>query len=287
MIINNDPCSIWTVKECETFTKKFDENTYRTVYQGAKEYFTTFYADFGFEVPEGCKAYAVTDIKALEEGGLAGLTEFDGVVPAQTPVLLMSTETTAELKLSLESGSVPEGNLLKGTDYLIDKYSVTTPQVEGLFEMAKSLLGETSELYQNLVNEYGHLMMRNAGTVNNKYFFGLDVEKDLENQFEDSPIRTLGKEDDILAFSQEWGKINSNEAFLDNEEYNPIKLPVWPDVNRDGEVDIHDVTALIDIVLFSPEVFEQYDYDAADVNRDCVIDVNDVTMLIDIVLFAE
>ena len=285
-ILDDDKSTIWTVKECETFTKTFDEDIYRTVYQGKSEYFTTFYADFGYEVPEYCKAYAVTDIKALQEGGLAGLTEFEGVIPAQTPVLLMSTKTTAELRLSLKSGTVPEGNMLRGTDYLINEYSVTTPQVKALFEMAKSLLGEESELYKKLVNDYGHLMMRNAGTVNNKYFFGLDVEKDLYNKFEDSPIRTLGNTDNILAFSQEWGKINANEAFLVDEEYDPIKLPVWPDIDRDGKVDVFDVTALIDIVLeTTPRQYEdKYDYDVADINSDDSIDVFDVTPLIDIIL---
>ena len=291
LIINNDPCAIWTVKECENFTKKFDENIYRTVYQGKKEYFTTFYADFGFEVPEGCKAYAVTDIKALEEGGLAGLTEFDGVVPAQTPVLLMSTETTAELKLSTDNGSVPEGNLLKGPDYLVNEYQLKTPLLVTLFDMAKGLLGENSTFYAENIAKYEYLMLRNAGTVNNKYFFGISGDdlllEDEEGNLIDPNLRVLGMGyKNILGFHDIWEKVNANEAFIIDVN-DPVKLPIWPDVTMDGEVDIHDVTALIDIVLFNPVIIEQYDYDAADVDRNGDIDVNDVTMLIDIVLFAE
>ena len=60
------------------------------------------------------------------------------------------------------------------------------------------------------------------------------------------------------------------------------------DINRDGKVDIYDVTALIDIILNDdteePYTFTQYDHVAADVNEDSKIDIYDVTMLIDIIL---
>ena len=57
------------------------------------------------------------------------------------------------------------------------------------------------------------------------------------------------------------------------------------DVNRDGKVDISDVTALIDIVLGKDAAVPyQYDHDAADVNDDGRIDISDVTALIDIIL---
>ncbi len=63
------------------------------------------------------------------------------------------------------------------------------------------------------------------------------------------------------------------------------------DINRDGIVDLYDVTALIDIVLDgdteAPYTFPQYDHVAADVNEDNSIDIYDVTMLIDIILNEE
>ena len=54
------------------------------------------------------------------------------------------------------------------------------------------------------------------------------------------------------------------------------------DVNRDGEVSINDVTALIDYLLGING--EYIDIDAADVNSDGEITINDVTALIDILL---
>lgn len=63
---------------------------------------------------------------------------------------------------------------------------------------------------------------------------------------------------------------------------------VLPDVNKDGEVDVLDVTALIDIILegdfTAPYKLSQYDHEAGDLNHDGKLDVSDVTMLIDIIL---
>ena len=53
-------------------------------------------------------------------------------------------------------------------------------------------------------------------------------------------------------------------------------------MNCDGEVDINDVTTLIDVVL--GRVVEQFDEDAADLDHDNDISINDITALIDILL---
>ena len=59
------------------------------------------------------------------------------------------------------------------------------------------------------------------------------------------------------------------------------------DVNRDGEVNITDVTALVDIVLGKVTLEDNpnnYDFDAADVDRNDKIEITDVTGLVNIVL---
>ena len=68
----------------------------------------------------------------------------------------------------------------------------------------------------------------------------------------------------------------------------PLKVKVIGDLNKDGKVNVLDVTALIDIVLqddmTAPFKMPQYDHQAADLNGDTKINVLDVTMLIDIIL---
>ena len=68
----------------------------------------------------------------------------------------------------------------------------------------------------------------------------------------------------------------------------PLKVKIIGDVNRDGSVDVLDVTALIDIILqgdvTAPYVLTQYDHEAGDLNGDGDINVFDVTALIDLIL---
>ncbi|MBQ1723896.1 MAG: dockerin type I repeat-containing protein, partial [Muribaculaceae bacterium] len=51
------------------------------------------------------------------------------------------------------------------------------------------------------------------------------------------------------------------------------------DVNGDGEVDVRDITALIDVIMNSVT-----DNPRADVSEDGEIDVRDITALIDIIM---
>ena len=53
------------------------------------------------------------------------------------------------------------------------------------------------------------------------------------------------------------------------------------DVNGDGEVDVRDITALIDVIMNSITNNQR-----ADVNGDSEIDVRDITALIDIIMNA-
>lgn len=60
---------------------------------------------------------------------------------------------------------------------------------------------------------------------------------------------------------------------------------VITDINRDGNMDVADVTALVDIVLGKDNVEPyKYDHKAADVNGDGKFDVSDVTALVNLIL---
>ena len=56
-------------------------------------------------------------------------------------------------------------------------------------------------------------------------------------------------------------------------------------MNRDGQITIADVTALVNIILGKDNVSPyQYDHAAADVNTDGNISIADVTALVNIIL---
>ena len=239
-------------------------------------------------MPDGVKAYAITGVN--ETTGVATKEEFpSNIIPAQTPVLLQATfdaEQTADqtktLELTTEAGTTPETNLLVGADYLINEYKINSTQAEGVLNMLKSLS-------ESLYNEYEYLMRKNAGTVNNKYFFGLD-DADMElcvyGEDQDCVVRNLGTgENQPLAFYGDWQAPKSNQAFLVSETFNPILLTLKGDVYRDGVIDNKDLTALVEIVLGKVTLEnkpENYDFDAAHVNEDEDIDIADVTALVNI-----
>ena len=285
-IINNAANTYWNVQPRETFTVNFSEAN-----KLGLEYATTLYTDFAYAVPDTVvTAYKVTGIN---EQGVAILEALTGNVPAQTPVLLKSLAAgPIALTLDTNDGTALTDNLLVGPDYLIKEYQIRTPQVESVFNLAKDLFGET--FYNNYVAKYEHLMLKYAGMVNNKYFWGLtedDVRKCTFTNDEgtvDCVIRTLSDGDQHLGFYNNW-EAKTNQALLVTKDYDPVRLAIKGDVTRDGLVNISDVVALINIVMQMPEEPENfhviYDYVAADFYQNGVIDVTDATSLIQYLIF--
>lgn len=291
-----DASTAWTMEPVSEFKANFDvkqEHKICPTQNGGEvktysEYYTTLYTDFAYTLPEGVKAYKVTEI--TEKYGVAKREEITGVIPAQTPVLLVTSNKGAQtLTLTTEAGTAVTGNLLVGADELINQYQLKTSQVESLFNLAKDVIGESA--YNEYLKKYEHLMLTNAGTVNNKYFFGLsaeDVEKCVvknENNEEDCVIRSLSTGDEKIGFYNNW-TAGANQAFLISS-LNPVKLWLVGDVNRDGSISIADVTALVNIILGKakyPDDLDKYDFDAANVNQDTQISIADVTKLVNIIL---
>ena len=226
-------------------------------------------------------------VTAVSDAGVAKTEEISGkTIPAQTPILLVSTAAGDQtLTPTTDAGTAVTDNLLNGPDYLINKYKIKTAQVVTLFNYAKSIFGES--FYNNYIAEYEHLMARNAGTVNNKYFFGL-TEDDLNlctsGSENDCVVRSLDVDENNknLAFRDHW-TVAANKAFLVSEEHNVIKLFLKGDINMDGKVDSADLVRLVDRILQKVNPLP-CDEDACDVNEDGKLDVADVTTLVDIIL---
>ena len=188
------------------------------------------------------------------------------------------------LELTTEAGTTPETNLLVGADELINQYEINSSTVVTLLDIL-------SGISQSLADQYNYLARKNAGTGNNKYFFGL-TEDDLnlctyknENNENDCVVRSLSMGDEKLGFYNNW-EAKANQAFLINE-INPVKLFLKGDVNRSGDVTVADVNALVEIVLgkvTEAENKKNYDFEAAHVNADEEITIADVTALVNIIL---
>ena len=296
-ILNNVDRTIWTIKDRADFTLTFEKEL--TKNEGS-EYWRTFYADFEYTLPEDVTAYKVTGI---DNDGLAILETLEGTIPAQSAVLLMTNKSNSDNDKVVRTLTFPtaqtsasyadlSGNLLYGNDYLVNNEPIYTSMVVSIFNSASELLGES--FYNEYIKQYEHLQYRNAGTVNNKYFFGLSLD-DLSSATQET-IRVLGtggENGDGLGFYCDFAQLKANEAFLivDNGEnaqqlkYNPVKLFCVPDINRDGTVNTVDLSAMIDILLGKDNnIPYKFDHDAADVDRDGDIGTTDLSELIDILL---
>ena len=274
-----DASTAWTLTKREGFDVTFDATLSKN---NGKEMYKTLYVDFGYKLPDGVTALKVTAID--ENTGVAKTEEIGQEVAPQTPVLLKS-DKAGDITLTIGDnfGSAVTDNLLKGNDYLINTYDINTSEVEGIFNIL-------AKLSQSLADEYSYLKRRNAGTVNNKYFFGL-TKDDLklcyylnDNEEKDCVVRSLSMGDEKLGFYNNW-TAKANEAFLVSEQFNPVKLTLKGDVNRSGDVTVADVNALVEIVLGKvTEPDNTHDFDAAHVNADEEITIADVTALVNIIL---
>ena len=269
----------WTLTKRTGFDVTFDATLSKN---NGKEMYKTLYVDFAYVLPENVKALKV---ESVSDAGVAVTKEITGVVPAQTAVLLMSTDVenlTKTLALSTTDGAAV-ANELKGNDWLINKYKINTPQLETIFALLTKLSSSLGEKYE-------YLKLKNSGTVNNKYFFGLSVpteEGKFKEAFMSGYIKVLTNGEKGLGFYSNYDKnLVGNEVFMFSEDYNPILLTLKGDVNRDGSITIADVTALVNIILGKATEGDthNYDFEAAHVNADEDITIADVTALVNIIL---
>lgn len=291
-IANNDARAIWTIEKRTDFKVEVPEANKKVNVDprnGGTDYFTTLYTDFGYTLPDGVRAYQITGVKLDEKNetkASAIRKEIKGNVPAQTPVLLVSKSTEVVLQLA-EDGTALDENALYGNDYLIEKDGLKNTILKTIFETVKS---NYESLYNNYMKDYEHLMLLTAGTVNNKYFFGLSKDDDLaaSPHYNNGAVMLLGHDDDLgIRFHYATNEdLKGNEAFMLDEsgKLEDIVLFIIGDVNRDGQVSIADVTATVNIILGKDKPEDNYDYDAANVNMDELISIADVTALVNIIL---
>lgn len=273
-LVKNGDVALWSLEERRDFKVTFNEENVLN-----DKYYTTLYTDFAYDLPEdgSVKAYKVTEVNPTT--GVAVKVALESV-PAQTPVLLESESAGAKtLTLNTDEGTAPTDNILVGADAIINEYDINESQVVSLFEFALEVLGEST--YNEYLAKYEHLMDRNSGTVNNKFFFGLTTKELGEGADEEGLIsaRSLAMQDNLLGFYENWD-VSANHAFLLNKDYDPVKLFLKGDIDRDGDVDNDDLKALIKIILGTDTEEDNYDYDAAHVNDDEDIDIADVTALV-------
>lgn len=237
------------------------------------KFYTTLYVPYAFTLSGQVeKAYAVSAIAddgAVEIGDAIATT--GGTVPAGTPVILECASgeiadcqliptdvplfTAPDVSLTTGAPAASTATNYTGTNILKGNYYCN---LDGAMTFATN--GGTSSFNAN------HYTARS----NSMYVLGI----------------TAGK----LGFVKATGTaMPANKAWLEYTGSAELVLPFenvkLGDVNKDGDVTIADVTALVNILRGGDA--SQYDQKAADVNEKDGVNVDDINALVDMILKQE
>lgn len=239
------------------------------------KYYTTLYVPFAYKLNGNVeKAYAIKSIPSDGNLEIEEVAANGGTVPAGTPVLLECSSSVAT-----ECQLIPSGAPLYTAPQNVSNANAPTATTATNYTGVNVLSGtyfsnQDGSLSFSTPNGTGTINANNFTAVTNpqKYVVG---------------ITTSGK----LGFVKASGTaMPANKAWLEYTGTAELVLPFEAtkigDVNRDGLVDVNDVTALVDIIL-GKDPDNVFDHVAANVNNDNIIDVSDVTALIDIILGKE
>ena len=238
------------------------------------KYYTTLYVPFAFTLSNNVlKAYAIKSIPADGNLEIEEVASNGGTVPAGTPVLLeCSSNVAADCQL------IPTGEPLSSVPYL------TTSD-------APSASTETDYTGTNLMK--GTYFCNLDGTVYFNTTSGTNAGSMNVNHYTATTnpqkyVVGITASDKLGLVKATGTAMPANKAWLEYTGTAELVLPFEAtkigDVNRDGEINISDVTAMIDIILGKETAEDNYDHKAADVNTDGTINISDVTALIDIIL---
>lgn len=223
------------------------------------KYYTTMYVPFAFKLSNNVlKAYVVKSIGTDGSVGIEAVAENGGTVPAGTPVLLECGSN-----IPSECHVTPTGAPRTDNE---TAYSATN-----LLQGAYFCNLDGTQSFDRQAGGTGSFNANNYTATTNpqKYVLG---------------ITESGK----LGFVKATGTaMPANKAWLEYtgtaELVLPFEEPTKPgDVNRDGVVDVQDITAMVNIILGKDD--PTYDYEAAELDGNDGITVGDLTVLVNIIL---
>ena len=244
------------------------------------KYYTTLYVPYAFKLSGQVeKAYAVSAIATdgtVEIGDAIATT--GGTVPAGTPVILECTSCAAADCQLIPTGSplftAPDPSLTTGapaastaTNYLGTNILKGNYYCNQDGAMTFSTNGGTSSF-----NADNYTKPSNP----DKYVLGITESGKLGFVKPDETVTAMPANKAWLEYTG-----NAEELVLPFEASKP------GDVNRDGDVTIADVTALVNIILGKATEEnnpDNYDFKAANVNGEDDITIADVTALVNIIL---
>ena len=248
-----------------------------------RRYYTTCFAPFAYTLGGNItNAYVVTGINndgVIEKTSIAANGQ---EVPAGTPVILECLSNVPSENYIIPKAEEPivGGSIENGTaDVRTTTYYTGTNLLKGAY-----FCNTDGTLFFDHYNESKKQTETNGASFVANNFVSSSVPSSVSKYvlgFTESGFLGMVK-------AEANTPMPANKAWL---EYNgsassyPLFTNVQSlrgDVNRDGTVDVRDVTATVNIIQKRDPDFD-YDFDAADMNANGVIDVIDVTAIINLI----
>lgn len=238
-------------------------------------YYTTLYVPYAFTLGDNVqKAYVV---KAIGSDGVLELEEVaanGGTVPAGTPVLL-----------ECASNEVTDCQLIPtGAPIFTAPQNVSNANAPAADETTTNYSGTNILKGTYYCNTDGtQTFSTNGGTssFNANHYTAVTNSMYVLGKSEDGKLKLVKATGTAMPANKAWIEYTGTaELVLPFEE----AAFVLGDVNRDGQVTIADVTALVNIILGKATEADGYDMNAANVNGDSGITIADVTALVNIIL---
>ncbi len=131
----------------------------------------TFYANMPVTIADGAKAYVATEAPVMEnETGVITMTEIaDGIVPAKTGVVICGTAGDYTFDYTSQTGTLVEGNLLRGYAGVAQYAEVALPQ-DGSTNYVLTVVDDQAGFYKKdagfkVYNHKAYLNVPNAEGV--------------------------------------------------------------------------------------------------------------------------
>ena len=244
------------------------------------KYYTTLYVPYAFKLSGQVEnAYVVSSI--AEDGKVEigeAIASTGGTVPAGTPVLLeCASNAAADCQL------IPTGTPL-----------FTAPDVSVTSGGAPRALGIETTNYTGVNCFKGNYYCNTDGTITYTTKSGTSSFNANHYTARTSSMYVLGiTASGKLGFVKATGTaMPANKAWLEYTGTAELVLPFEEptkqgDVNRDGKVDVNDLTALVNIVLGKVTPTDNpfnYDFNAAEIDGNNGFTVADVTSLVNLIL---
>ena len=240
------------------------------------KYYTTLCVPFAYTLSNNVlNAYAIKSIGADGKMEVEPIAANGGTVPAGTPVLLeCSSNEASECKLQLTSAAPSFSSAVSKVQYAP---LAAKPIDGGQSNLLKGAYFKNEDpTFDYQYNRSGtstnaQITLQNFTAISNpqKYVLG---------------ITDSGK----LGFVEATGTaMPANKAWIEYDGSAELVLPFTKpgDVNRDGFVDVADITAMVNIILNKDNTQPYtYDHDAAELDDNNGITVGDLTVLVNIIL---